>query len=126
MKNKTLKIMAIVILTIISTLLITSNVLATEEEEEAGAGLGLNTAITPQASNAATNVTNIAGKVLNIVQIVGVAVATIMLTVLGIKYVSASPNEKAEYKKGMTVYVIGAVLLFGASMLIGVIRNFIS
>lgn len=119
MKNKTLKIMAIVILTIISTLLITSNVLAT-------GGAGLNTEITPQTSNAAANVQNIAGKVLNIVQIVGVAVATIMLTVLGIKYVSASPNEKAEYKKGMTIYVIGAVLLFGASMLIGVIRNFIS
>ena len=116
MKNKTLKIMAIVILTIISTLLITSNVLAA----------GLNAVITPQASNAATNVTNIAGQVLNIVQIVGVAVATIMLTILGIRYVSLSPNEKAEYKKGMTIYVIGAVLLFGASMLIGVIRNFIS
>ena len=118
MKNKTLKIMAIVILTIISTLLITSNVLAT--------GAGLNTEITPQTSPAAANVQNIAGKVLNIVQIVGVAVATIMLTVLGIRYVSLSPNEKAEYKKGLTIYVIGAVLLFGASMLIGVIRNFIS
>lgn len=34
MKNKTLKIMAIVILTIISTLLITSNVLATGLETE--------------------------------------------------------------------------------------------
>ena len=116
MKNKTLKIMTIVILTIISLLLITSNVLAA----------GLNAVITPQASNAATNVTNIAGQVLNIVQIVGVAVAIIMLTILGIRYVSLSPNEKAEYKKGLTIYVIGAVLLFGASMLIGVIRNFIS
>ena len=116
MKNKTLKIMTIVILTIISTLLITSNVLAA----------GLNAVITPKESNAATNVTNIAGQVLNIVQIVGVAVATIMLTILGIRYVSLSPNEKAEYKKGLTIYVIGAVLLFGASMLIGVIRNFIS
>ena len=115
MKNKTLKIMAIVILTIISTLLITSNVLAN----------GLDTEITPQASNAATNVTKVAGQVLNIIQIVGVAVATIMLTILGIRYVSLSPNEKAEYKKGLTIYVIGAVLLFGASMRIGVIRNFI-
>lgn len=118
MKNKTLKIMAIVILTIISTLLITSNVLAT--------GTGLDTEITPQVSNAATNVTKVAGQVLNIIQIVGVAVATIMLTILGIRYVSLSPNEKAEYKKGLTIYVIGAVLLFGASILIGVIKNFVS
>lgn len=116
MKNKTLKIMAIVILTIISTLLITSNVLAN----------GLDTEITPQASNAATNVTKVAGQVLNIIQIVGVAVATIMLTILGIRYVSLSPNEKAEYKKGLTIYVIGAVLLFGASILIEVIKNFVS
>lgn len=116
MKNKTLKIMAIVILTIISTLLITSNVLAN----------GLDTEITPQASNAATNVTKVAGQVLNIIQIVGVAVATIMLTILGIRYVTLSPNEKAEYKKGLTIYVIGAVLLFGASILIGVIKNFVS
>lgn len=116
MKNKTLKIMAIVILTIISTLLITSNVLAN----------GLDTEITPQASNAATNVTKVAGQVLNIIQIVGIAVATIMLTILGIRYVSLSPNEKAEYKKGLTIYVIGAVLLFGASILIGVIKNFVS
>ena len=116
MKNKTLKIMAIVIVTIISTLLITSNVLAN----------GLDTEITPQASNAATNVTKVAGQVLNIIQIVGVAVATIMLTILGIRYVSLSPNEKAEYKKGLTIYVIGAVLLFGASILIGVIKNFVS
>lgn len=116
MKNKTLKIMAIVILTIISTLLITSNVLAN----------GLDTEITPQASNAANNVTKVAGQVLNIIQIVGVAVATIMLTILGIRYVSLSPNEKAEYKKGLTIYVIGAVLLFGASILIGVIKNFVS
>lgn len=120
MKNKTLKIMAIVILTIISTLLITSNVLATEE-----GGVGLNATITAENSEAATNITKVAGQVLNIVQIVGVAVATIMLTVLGIKYVSASPNEKAEYKKGMTIYVIGAILLFGASIVIGIIKNFI-
>ena len=115
MKNKTLKIMAIVILTIISTLLITSNVLAT----------GLETEITPQASDAAANVQNIAGKVLNIVQIVGVAVATIMLTILGIRYVSLSPNEKAEYKKSLFPYMIGAVFVFGASTIAGIVYSMV-
>ena len=66
------------------------------------------------------------GKILNIVQIVGVAVAVIMLSVLGIKYMFASTNDKATIKEKLMAYVIGAVLLFGASMLIGVIRNFIS
>ena len=36
-----------------------------------------------------------------VVQIVGVAVAVIMLVVLGIKYVSASPSEKADIKKSV-------------------------
>ena len=38
------------------------------------------------------------GKILNIVQIVGVAVAVIMLSVLGIKYMFASTNDKATIK----------------------------
>ncbi len=113
MKNKTLKIMSIVILTIITILLIAGNVLATGFVD-----------ITPTPTDAAKNVTSMAGKVLYITQVVGMAFAVIMLAVLGIKYVVASPNEKAEYKKGMTIYVIGAVLLFGASIIIGVIRTF--
>ena len=74
---------------------------------------------------AGEKVTNTAGQILTIVRIVGMAVAVIMLTILGIKYVAASPNEKADYKKGMTVYVVGAVLLFGASALLSVIQKFV-
>lgn len=128
MKNKTLKIIAVLLIAIALVTLTTTIVRA---KPEAGAGEGATddgfqniTAQNP--GNSATTISNTAGKILYIVRIIGMAVAVIMLTILGIKYVAASPNEKADYKKGMTVYVIGAVLLFGASLLLGVIQNFVN
>ena len=116
MKNKTLKIIAVLLIAIALITLSTTIVRATTGFE----------AIEPKpAGTAGEKVTNTAGQILTIVRIVGMAVAVIMLTILGIKYVAASPNEKADYKKGMTVYVVGAVLLFGASALLSVIQKFV-
>ena len=67
---------------------------------------------------------NITGTILGVVQVIGVAVAVIMLIVLAIKYISAAPNDKAEIKKHAVVYVVGAVVLFAASGIIGIIRGF--
>lgn len=136
MKNKTLKIIAVLLIAIALVTLTTTIVRAKPEAQpgaQPGAGAGEGATddgfqnITAQnPGNSATTISNTAGKILYIVRIIGMAVAVIMLTILGIKYVAASPNEKADYKKGMTVYVIGAVLLFGASLLLGVIQNFVN
>lgn len=116
MKNKTLKIIAVLLIAIALITLSTTIVRATTGFEP----------IEPKpAGTAGEKVTNTAGQILTIVRIVGMAVAVIMLTILGIKYVAASPNEKADYKKGMTVYVVGAVLLFGASALLSLIQKFV-
>ena len=75
-------------------------------------------------SSTATAATNITGAILGVVQVIGVAIAVIMLIVLAIKYISAAPNDKAEIKKHAVVYVVGAVVLFAASGIIGIIRGF--
>lgn len=134
MKNKTLKIIAVLLIAIALVTLTTTIVRAKAEVgvgvgEGAGEGAtddGFQNITAQNPGNSATTISNTAGKILYIVRIIGMAVAVIMLTILGIKYVAASPNEKADYKKGMTVYVIGAVLLFGASLLLGVIQNFVN
>lgn len=69
---------------------------------------------------------NIGGMVLTIAQIVGTAVAVIMLIVLAIKYISAAPNDKADIKKHAVVYIVGAIVLFAASALLGIVKNFAS
>lgn len=134
MKNKTLKIIAVLLIAI-ALVTLTTTIVRAKAEVGVGAGEGAGEGATDDGfqnitaqnpGNSATTISNTAGKILYIVRIIGMAVAVIMLTILGIKYVAASPNEKADYKKGMTVYVIGAVLLFGASLLLGVIQNFVN
>jgi len=58
------------------------------------------------------------------IQVVAVAIAIVMLVVLAIKYMTAAPGEKAEVKKGMTIYVIGALILFAGSGILGLIQSF--
>ena len=69
---------------------------------------------------------NIGGKIMGIIQTVGVVVAVVILMVLGVKYMMGSAEEKAEYKKTMIPYVIGAVLIFGASSIANMIFKFAS
>ena len=68
----------------------------------------------------------IIGALINIIQIIGSGVAIIMLIVLAIKYISAAPGDKADIKKHAVVYVVGAIVLFAASGLLGIIKNFAS
>ena len=59
---------------------------------------------------------NTVGKnIVSIITTVGIIVAVIVLLILGIKYMMGSASEKAEYKKTMIPYLVGAVLIFGAS-----------
>lgn len=62
-----------------------------------------------------------AGKIVGIIQVVGTIVSVGMLIILGIKYVLGSVDEKAEYRKSMMPYLVGAVLIFGFSNITQVI-----
>ena len=61
---------------------------------------------------------------INVIQVVGMGVAVIMLVVMAIKYISAAPSEKAEIKKSATVYIVGAIVLFAASGILQLVKNF--
>ena len=67
--------------------------------------------------------TTIRNRVLGFVQWVGYAFAVGMLIYIGIKYVMASANEKADLKKGAINYVIGAIIVFGFSLIIGALST---
>ncbi len=76
------------------------------------------------AGDAQSSVTKVIGAIITIARVIGTGVAVIMLIVLAIKYISAAPSEKAEIKKTVTIYVVGAVVLFSASALLGIVQNF--
>lgn len=72
----------------------------------------------------ATEITTVGKKVVGILQAVGVILSVIVLIVLGIKYMIGSAEEKAEYKKTMMPYIVGAALIFAASAFAQVIYKF--
>lgn len=77
------------------------------------------------ASNAATNAAqSIMGTGITVIRTVAIGVAIIMLTYLGIKYMMASPEDKASFKKSAEIYILGAVLLFGTSGILTLIQRF--
>ena len=70
--------------------------------------------------------TSLVSKVLGIVQFIGYGVAIITLTIVGIKYIVGSPADKAEYKKSLVPYVVGAVILFAASAIVTVFHSMLA
>ena len=64
-----------------------------------------------------------AGQILGIVSIIGTILSVIIIMIIGIRYMVGSLEEKAEYKKTMATYLIGAVLLFSATVLPTILYN---
>lgn len=67
---------------------------------------------------------NIVGAILNVTRIIAVGIAIIMLVVLSMKYMMAAPGDRADIKKHAVVYIVGAIVLFGASGILGIIQKF--
>lgn len=62
-----------------------------------------------------------AGNILTPIITVGVVISVTMVMVLGMKYMLGSVEEKAEYKKSMIPMLVGAILLFTSSTIVGII-----
>ena len=73
-----------------------------------------------------TEIQNVGNSVIGILQVVGIVLSVIVLIILGIKYMMGSAEEKAEYKKTMMPYVIGAGLVFAASAIAGMLYSFLT
>lgn len=71
-----------------------------------------------------TEMNSFRNKLYTIFQIVGTGLAVIGLIILGIKYVYSAPNERADVKKYAIVYVVGAVLFFGAIGIVELLKGF--
>ena len=70
-----------------------------------------------------SNVKTVGGEIVGLIRVIGTIVSVGMLIVLGIKYMMGSAEEKAEYKKTLFPYFVGAVLIFAATSLAQIIYN---
>lgn len=67
---------------------------------------------------------NKGGKILGVVQVVGTSMSLISLIIIGIIYVTSSPEKKSELKERLILFTVGAIIFFAASNIMGIVANF--
>ena len=61
--------------------------------------------------------------IIGILRVVGVLVAVVTLLALGIRYMAGGASERAEYKKSMIPFLIGAFVLLIGTQIIGILYD---
>lgn len=61
--------------------------------------------------------------VIGLIQVVGTGVAIVMVTIQGVKYLMASPSDKATVKHSAVPILIGCILLFAAVNIVKIIAD---
>lgn len=113
---------------IISILLIMIFIIATFNVS-VNAAFDINSVITDMngASNLGgpSKISNTINKIIGLMQVAGTGIALVVITLLGIKYMLASPSEKADTKKMIMPILIGCILLFAAVNIVSTILDLV-
>jgi len=64
-----------------------------------------------------SSMNSIGSTILTFITNAAMVLAVVLVAILGIKYMMGSVEEKAEYKKSMVPYLVGAICVFGAGMI---------
>ncbi len=80
----------------------------------------------PGSSGSEQELTQRAGVILGVVNTVGIVVSVLTLMILGVKYILGSVEEKAEYKKTMGMYLLGAFLVMSITTIPNVLYKIAS
>ena len=116
MKISTIK-KAFTTIMIIATIAVSINILL---GGTVNATLGIPSVSAGSTPNALKTTTQ---NVLTIVAYLCYTAAVILLIMLGIKYMTQAPDGKAEIKKMAVTYVIGAILVFAAGLVLQVLSS---
>lgn len=121
MKNRKIIVCLVIILLLISCMSV--SFAAIINPVEAMKGMGQDT-----TNESLDSVANSLGPVINtaigLIQMVGTGLSLVMVSILGIKYMMAAPNDKAEVKKQITPMVVGCAILFASVNIVQIIANF--
>lgn len=81
------------------------------------------TQIQPTPPQNTGNILKLAGKILGFLQWFALIGGTLIIAILGIKYMMGSLEEKAEYKKSLIPLIVGVVVVMGATTIANLIIN---
>ena len=109
LNKKSIKVLNIIVIAIMLLMVMGNAVFATVPT------------VTPYSPD--ENVNGTVGKILGIIQWGGIVAAVAVAMFIGIKYITASPDGKAEIKKTVLFYVLGIVILLSASGIVTAIKS---
>lgn len=110
--DKISKIVAIVLLVAVVLSILGTSVFAAPD--------GIN--INPSAGTSANNlISDVGSTIVGIIRAVGYVIAIVMLMYIGIKYLTSSPDGKAEVKNKAIIFIGGALLLVAAVEIVNLI-----
>lgn len=137
--NNIKKILFIIIIAIMISFIFTNNSLAAKHPDEEGYfPPGYDDGWTSSKSSGDSDLSglsgvnklpnsgslaDITGNIIGVIYVVAAAVSVVMLLVIGIKYMMASPDQKASLKARAVPYLIGAALIFGAANILRFIET---
>lgn len=79
--------------------------------------------IDPTPVSDSTDFTNMVGSIIGLIKWVAVAGAVIVVSIIGIKYMMGSIEEKAQYKKSMVPWAVGIIIVAISSTIVDAIYN---
>lgn len=69
---------------------------------------------------------NMISRILGYIQPIGSIISVVALVIIGLRYMFSSIDEQAKMKEVIIYYIIGAVLVFATSNIVGVLYDAIS
>ena len=67
--------------------------------------------------------TNMVGTIATTIQTIGITLSVIVIGLLGIKYMTGSVEERADYKKSMIPFLVGTFLLVAVGTVLRIIND---
>jgi len=124
----TMKIVTIALVAIMMVMTVSTTALAANKETAGGFNPGaiienIDAAADKEAGKN-TAVNEIAGKILGLIRNIAVVAGVIILSIVGVKFMIGSAEEKAEYKKSLIPLVVGIIIVMGATQIITMVFGF--
>ena len=114
-KNKIINLISIILMIFITLLILNTKAYASGTSGNFIDVIEVPSNYQPNSMEGESALSQKANTILGVINAIGIFTSVITLMVIGIKYMIGSIDEKAEYKKTMGIYLLGAFLLFATT-----------
>lgn len=128
MKKKTLRKVVVIFMVLMQLVIISNSVLGATTTQASQGTTQANTIATldgniDTSSKAARTIIGVSKTLLELLQLIGIAVGLIMLVIIGIRFILKSDKEKPDFKNVAMNYIFGAICIFGATTILTFIQK---